>query len=56
MIIFIVAFVLFVLFVAALFIAMKIKKIRSMAKRIAQKVKEKTFWNNTIRSITISYL
>ena len=56
MIIFIVALVLFLLFVAALCVAIRIKKIRRKAQRIAHKVKEKTFWNNTIRSITISYL
>ena len=56
MIIFISAFLFFLIFVGALILAMRVKKLRSKAGAIALKVKEKTFWNNTIRSITISYL
>ena len=54
--IFIVAIVFFILFVGALAVAMKVKKVRRKAQKLAASIKEKTFWNNTIRSITISYL
>jgi len=56
MIIFITALLLFLMFVGALRVAMKVKKYRRKASAVVHKVKEKTFWNNTIRSITISYL
>ena len=46
----------FIVFLAVVYILMKFKKYKNKMLRILDGIKKKTFWNNTIRSITISYL
>lgn len=46
----------FLVFVAVLYVLLKVKGLKSKIQRVIEGIKKKTFWNNTIRSITISYL
>jgi len=47
---------LFLLFILILVIVMFFEKLKPKVVKILQGIKEKTFWNNTIRSVTITYL
>ena len=53
---YIAAILMFFTVIAFLFLLMRFRKLRNTIDRILIGIKKKTFWNNTIRSITISYL
>ena len=46
----------FLLAMLVLVLLMMLRRLKEKIKGIIEKVMKKTFWNNTIRSITISYL
>ena len=46
----------FIIFIVVIYVLMKFGKLKNKMMRIIDGIKKKTFWNNTIRSITISYL
>lgn len=56
MAVYIMAIVAFFSFLIVLFLLVRLKKYKPKIKEILIGIKEKTFWNNTIRSITISYI
>jgi amino acid transporter len=46
----------FIIVVGTLFALKKSKKFKDRAEKTIDGIKRKTFWNNIIRSVTISYL
>lgn len=56
MITYVIAMVFFCIFMFALFLLYRIKKLRAKILEKIEGIKQKTFWNNTVRSITITYL
>lgn len=46
----------FIIVIVVLVLLLRVQRIRDKVKGIIEKIKKKTFWNNTIRSVTISYL
>lgn len=56
MIMYVMALVAFLVFVGILYVLLKVKGLKSKIQRVIDGIKKKTFWNNTIRSVTISYL
>ena len=56
MAVYIMAIIAFFSVIVVLFLLVRLKKYKAKMKEIIIGIKEKTFWNNTIRSITISYI
>ena len=53
---YIMAIACFIIFILVIYVLMKFRKLKNKMMKILDGIKKKTFWNNTIRSITISYL
>jgi len=56
MAIYLIALLVFLLFVITIIVLTKLQKFKKKAKKMLRRIIVKIFWNNTIRSITISYL
>lgn len=56
MITYVIALLLFSVFMFVLFLLYRIQKLRAKIMEKIEGIKKKTFWNNTVRSVSITYL